>query len=203
MRLPLSIATLIIGIGAHPIKASALSLPRHHHTNRPTHAHHEHTVTHTRTPKTAILHKLVAAATTPPTPILSHVSAQTRLAYVCTALAIYHEARSETHHDQYMIGSLIYTRTEKRHLSPCGVIAEHGQFSWAKYSAATLIPRDYQSWKDAVAEAIVSRINHPKIEYTHTKNGFSKHRNFTNLTTTKNLVYYNIKENQKNKTRHT
>lgn len=55
----------------------------------------------------------------------------------CVAAAIYHEARGEGTIGQRAVAHVILNRAKKRHLTPCQVIKQPGQFHFkmrAKYS---------------------------------------------------------------------
>lgn len=111
---------------------------------------------------------------------------------LCTALAVYHEARSDGSTSQYLMASLVTSRVHDWHLSACDIIAQKHQFDWSRHSLPVIVPHESDSWKAAQKKSIQG-INHPAhVIYTMNRKIFRKKRNFAIVQMTRNIVYYNI-----------
>lgn len=85
---------------------------------------------------------------------------------LCLSLALYHEARGISLHEQIAIALVIRNRSRLADASICSIIwAEHGsQFQWVRH--ARLTPREIDVWNDIQATA-VKFLHHPPADFTH------------------------------------
>lgn len=68
--------------------------------------------------------------------------------FVCTALAVYYEAKGESLRGQQAVADVILNRKKKGFAtSLCGVVWQHHEFSWTARSVKSLIPRSITLWK--------------------------------------------------------
>src|SRR5438067_1694893 len=74
----------------------------------------------------------------------------------CLATGIYFESRSEPLSGQLAVGKVIANRTQSGGRFPgtfCGVLLQHGQFSFVHGGALPNVPRESRQWQTAVAVA--------------------------------------------------
>jgi len=89
------------------------------------------------------------------------------IASMCLALALYHEARGESHQAQLMVAKVILNRVEdKRWPSTlCGVVMEDRQFSFVK-NGKVPSTKDKESWDKSKALAKEILTNPEILPYT-------------------------------------
>jgi spore germination cell wall hydrolase CwlJ-like protein len=73
----------------------------------------------------------------------------------CLAVGIFFESKGEPLRGQLAVGEVIANRVDSGRFpnSYCGVVLQHGQFSFVRHGAWPHINRDKESWKTAVAIA--------------------------------------------------
>jgi len=74
----------------------------------------------------------------------------------CLATGIYFEAKSEPLAGQLAVGQVIANRAQSGHRFPstyCGVLFQHGQFSFVHGHSLPSVPRSSKQWQNAVAVA--------------------------------------------------
>ena len=89
------------------------------------------------------------------------------IASMCLALALYHEARGESHQAQLMVAKVILNRVEDKRWpsSVCGVVMEDRQFSFVREGKVPST-KDKESWDKSKALAKEVLTNPDILPYT-------------------------------------
>ena len=89
------------------------------------------------------------------------------IASMCLALALYHEARGESHQAQLMVAKVILNRVEDKRWpsSVCGVVMEDRQFSFVREGKVPST-KDKESWDKSKALAKEILTNPEILPYT-------------------------------------
>jgi spore germination cell wall hydrolase CwlJ-like protein len=83
------------------------------------------------------------------TPVITPVQQESddqRRQTLCMALSLYHEARGQSFDSQRAVADVILNRIRENGGSICETIWQHAQFSWTRFPAYKIIPRDMASW---------------------------------------------------------
>jgi hypothetical protein len=98
----------------------------------------------------------------------------TRRDITCMALAIYFEARGESHKGQVAVGEVIMNRTRspKYPSSACGVLLQRGQFSFMR--RGEIRPMVETQWRDSID--IAAKVRQGSNEVIGRQLSFCQHR---------------------------
>ena len=76
---------------------------------------------------------------------------------MCTALAVYKEARGISEREQSLVALTILNREKVSNQTACQVIAQNGQFPWVKHLAKSWRATDIVAWFNSQKVALLTR----------------------------------------------
>jgi N-acetylmuramoyl-L-alanine amidase len=74
-------------------------------------------------------------------------------AAICTATAIYHEARAEPERGRLAVAVVVRNRVRERGQTACEVVYAQSQFSWSSNPLGWIVPREADAWDRSLREA--------------------------------------------------
>lgn len=91
-------------------------------------------------------------------PVVDSLSEDTRKQVLCTALAVYFEARGEIHEGQLAVALVVRNRVNRSGNNYCAIVFAPAQFSWTYYNISRLFPTSRNAWEKSlrIGHAVVT-----------------------------------------------